>query len=216
MVMPGTIEVTDIEQEVLEDMTFLPLHVGNVLDEVRKLCPDAMPAEARRVGRDLLASWIARGWLEVASRDGQRPPVGIDGLLAFVDKRPLKATADRRPWVWLRLTDRAYLDVPALERDKDPYYEPPLDERVVAQFRRKQLVQLVAALAGLGALLWFMAQAKRAGAGPNDLGMGLAIVFVAAWVWGVSLLNWRCPSCRAYLGRPFNPRTCPKCSGRLR
>lgn len=40
------------------------------------------------------------------------------------------------------------------------------------------------------------------------LAMGLAAIF--------SLFNWRCPSCKKYLGRKMNQYYCPHCGVKLR
>lgn len=41
----------------------------------------------------------------------------------------------------------------------------------------------------------------------------LPAILVVAWVHGV---NWRCPSCNAWLGRFFNVKSCPSCNAELR
>jgi hypothetical protein len=40
-------------------------------------------------------------------------------------------------------------------------------------------------------------------------------VIFAAFI-GFSAFNWRCPSCKKYLGKDINSRTCKKCGTRLR
>ncbi len=42
---------------------------------------------------------------------------------------------------------------------------------------------------------------------------GFTGIFIIGFV--LSLLNWRCPSCRKYLGKQFNPKFCPKCGAEL-
>ncbi len=37
------------------------------------------------------------------------------------------------------------------------------------------------------------------------------VVFYAVF----SIMNWRCPSCRSYLGKGINPRFCSKCGAQL-
>ncbi len=50
---------------------------------------------------------------------------------------------------------------------------------------------------------------------PNStLSMVGLIVILAALAF--SFYNWRCPSCKGYLGRGFNPRHCHKCGCELR
>jgi hypothetical protein len=37
---------------------------------------------------------------------------------------------------------------------------------------------------------------------------GFSVIF---FCFVLTFLNWRCPECRAYLGREFRPRSCRKC-----
>lgn len=60
-----------------------------------------------------------------------------------------------------------------------------------------------------------------AAGGGGLLGLGQeAVLGVVAVVilgfFGFSLVNWRCPSCDAYLGQRLNPRRCPSCDTPLR
>ena len=41
------------------------------------------------------------------------------------------------------------------------------------------------------------------------------IVLIAAFI-GFSAFNWRCPSCKKYLGNDINKRICKHCGTRLR
>jgi hypothetical protein len=40
----------------------------------------------------------------------------------------------------------------------------------------------------------------------------LVVIFGAL---GLSFLFWRCPGCRAYLGKSFSPTSCPKCGAKF-
>ena len=44
---------------------------------------------------------------------------------------------------------------------------------------------------------------------------GAQVIIIAAFI-GFSSLNWRCPSCKKYLGNDMNRRVCRKCGSRLR
>ena len=65
-----------------------------------------------------------------------------------------------------------------------------------------------------------LAVAVAAGGGTvAGLGASAGFVVVVAVVlgfFGFSLVNWRCPSCDAYLGQRLNPRECPSCGRVLR
>jgi hypothetical protein len=41
-------------------------------------------------------------------------------------------------------------------------------------------------------------------------------VFVIGALWVFTLLNWRCPACKTYLGHTLNPVFCSSCGARLR
>ncbi|MDO9289164.1 MAG: hypothetical protein Q7T83_10270 [Thermodesulfovibrionales bacterium] len=44
---------------------------------------------------------------------------------------------------------------------------------------------------------------------------GLQAVIISAFI-GFTALNWRCPSCKKYLGKGIHRRMCRKCGTRLR
>ncbi len=46
--------------------------------------------------------------------------------------------------------------------------------------------------------------------------VAISIVFLGAVAAGFSWLNWRCPGCRAYLGKGLNPAQCPACGVALK
>ena len=85
---------------------------------------------------------------------------------------------------------------------------------VMAEFRRRWIRQLVATVAlALGLLLW--AGVSKAEGDGRPVTSTIVIVGVAA-VGIFSVVNWRCPSCRHYLGRTIYPRHCSGCGVRLR
>ena len=54
-----------------------------------------------------------------------------------------------------------------------------------------------------------------------DFGLPDAPFYIGAFVTCVVailpiLLIWRCPACRTYLGREFDPERCPVCGARFR
>ena len=44
---------------------------------------------------------------------------------------------------------------------------------------------------------------------------GLQVVIISAFI-GFTALNWRCPSCKKYLGKDISKRICRHCKTRLR
>ncbi len=89
-----------------------------------------------------------------------------------------------------------------------------------AEFKReyaaRQSRQIIVAIIVL-ALLTLMVFARG-----KELFLGLPVsvlmpasAILAAIAVGYSVLTWRCPACRAYLGRAVNQRRCRKCGVEL-
>jgi hypothetical protein len=92
------------------------------------------------------------------------------------------------------------------------------DPQVVAEFRRRRTRQLIAVVPFVAALIpLFMLE----DAGPEGLfgipavvvGSVCGAVVIAGFIF--SLMNWRCPACRCYLGKAISPRFCQKCGAQL-
>ena len=92
------------------------------------------------------------------------------------------------------------------------------DPRVIAEFKRRRTRQIIAVVPIVGALLpLFLLE----DAGPEGLfgipsvvvGSVCGAVVVAGFVF--SLINWRCPACKSYLGKAISPRFCQKCGAQL-
>jgi hypothetical protein len=72
------------------------------------------PATVRRVGRDLLATWDARGWLAVVDEPPDWPGVvatSIAELLELIDRAESLGVEFAGAGTWLRLTGEAHRDV---------------------------------------------------------------------------------------------------------
>lgn len=92
------------------------------------------------------------------------------------------------------------------------------DPNVVAEFRKRKFRQLLAAIPAIAAIVPLV---MSEGAGPEGV-WGLPIrvllpvccvVILAVVVF--SLFNWRCPACKAYLGKRMSPRFCSHCGAQL-
>jgi hypothetical protein len=86
----------------------------------------------------------------------------------------------------------------------------PDQATIIQQYRARRTRQI---LIGIGvlvavALLAFLAR-REAVFGP--IVFGVAVLGLVA-----SFFNWRCPACRRYLGRSFNPAFCPNCGTAFR
>jgi hypothetical protein len=92
-------------------------------------------------------------------------------------------------------------------------------QRIIREFARRQQRQLVLTLP----VVILMAGAVVAAEKGSGLLFGVSFavwapLVVAALVGVVvfSLVNWRCPACRGYLGKGFSPRFCPRCGVQLK
>lgn len=73
-----------------------------------------------------------------------------------------------------------------------------------AKYHRLLAIQVVMA-AALVAMLMF---GPKQPDGKPSLGV-LTVMCVVGW--GVTLFNWKCPSCSGYLGKALYHRSCPSC-----
>ena len=97
--------------------------------------------------------------------------------------------------------------------------ENKTDPKITMDFNRRRQRQLVALIPLILAFLPLFILDK---AGPKGLwgiptavlGPTCLVVVIAVLVF--SFVNWRCPSCKGYLGKAINPRFCQKCGVPLR
>lgn len=66
------------------------------------------------------------------------------------------------------------------------------------------------------ALVAFLFGDKGPSASLVETRLAWSAVAVVVAVLLFSFWNWRCPSCRSYLGKRGNPKHCPKCGVELR
>lgn len=92
------------------------------------------------------------------------------------------------------------------------------DKQAKQDFGVRQGRQILAVAIALFLVLFLAVIYKR----PDRFGefskaaiFGLQVVIISAFI-GFSALNWRCPSCKKYLGRDIHKRICRKCGARLR
>jgi hypothetical protein len=92
------------------------------------------------------------------------------------------------------------------------------DKQILREFRLRQSRQFLAIAVTLVLILFLALLNKR----PDLFGefsrntIFEAQIFVIAAFVGFSSLNWRCPSCKKYLGSDINRRKCKQCGTRLR
>jgi hypothetical protein len=110
-------ELTELEQDILGDMREDSHGVGELVGFIRSRDPAAPDAIIFTRLRALLATWIARGWLQLGP--GHRPRAGlasITDLLPWLDGHgPSVVGLDSEVVLpEVDLTRRAYADVPWL------------------------------------------------------------------------------------------------------
>ena len=81
-----------------------------------------------------------------------------------------------------------------------------------ASRRRRQTVSLIP----VGVLAAVTAMDGGGMLGLSDQAFLVVAGAVILGFFGFSLVNWRCPSCGAYLGQRLNPRECNACEATLR
>ncbi|MBI5196500.1 MAG: hypothetical protein HZA10_09275 [Nitrospirae bacterium] len=92
------------------------------------------------------------------------------------------------------------------------------DKQIARDFWMRQGRQLVAIAIALFLVLFFAVVYKRhdlfGGFSKNTL-ISAQLAVITAFV-GFTAFNWRCPSCKKYLGKDINKRVCRHCKAKLR
>ncbi len=94
-----------------------------------------------------------------------------------------------------------------------------MNDDIFRKFKRKRSVQdliLIMIFAALFGALWLSNNRGYFKDESVRLAVTVSICFVSIGGLLLYYLNWRCPSCRKYLGRQRNPRKCPRCGVQLK
>ena len=92
------------------------------------------------------------------------------------------------------------------------------DKQILRDFRLRQSRQILAVAIALFLVLLLAVLYKRPdrfGEFSKDILLAMQLMLISAFI-GFTAINWRCPSCKKYLGRDINRRVCKKCGTRLR
>ncbi|MBI4681808.1 MAG: hypothetical protein HY757_01710 [Nitrospirae bacterium] len=92
------------------------------------------------------------------------------------------------------------------------------DQQVKREFWLRQGRQLLAIAAALFLVLLLSVVYKRHdlfGEYSKNTLMAAQLVVITAFI-GFTAFNWRCPSCKKYLGKDIHKRACRHCKARLR
>lgn len=86
------------------------------------------------------------------------------------------------------------------------------NKKEYADRRRRQTVSLIP----IGGVAAATAMGGGGALGLSDQAFLTVVGVVILGFFVFSLVNWRCPSCGAYLGQRLNPRECNACGATLR
>ena len=92
MRQPASMELTPLESDFLGDLAQDDHALFEVFFFVRAHHRDADDAEVLRPGRELVATWLQRGWLAVLLADGLPPRPATGELLAIIDRHGVPGT----------------------------------------------------------------------------------------------------------------------------
>ena len=85
-------ELTRLETDLLGDMAQDDHALYEVFHFVRLHHPDADDTEVLRRGRELVATWLQRGWLAVLPNGTATPVQATEALLAIIDTQGIAGT----------------------------------------------------------------------------------------------------------------------------
>ncbi len=108
-------DLTALERDLLGDVAQDAHGLWEVFAFVRLHHRGLSEPELLQVGRDLLATWIARGWLALGAVEEGSPAIErIEELVPLVDRLGPRAMDTFEGVPWLELGAKAYQDVPWL------------------------------------------------------------------------------------------------------
>ena len=91
----------------------------------------------------------------------------------------------------------------------------PIKETFKKRKKRQIMIAVPLVLAVL--FLGFSSEQQTDVAGNNNQAyVTIACIVMVACGVIFSIINWRCPSCKSYLGKKFNPKFCSSCGTELR
>ncbi len=110
-------DLTQLEKDLLGDLNQDSHRSWEVFEFVRLHHPAASDNEVFTIGRELIASWTERGWLIVRDSSQQKSRADtVAQLLSQIDQMGRAATYAHDGTMLIDLTEKAYEDVPWLQR----------------------------------------------------------------------------------------------------
>jgi hypothetical protein len=109
-------ELSTLESDLIGDLSKDSHGLWEVFEFVKLHHPSGSDQEVFNRGRELLASWLARGWLRIAANP--KPPGGISesALLQVIDRLGSKAMLASDELPWIDLSEKAFRDVSWLRK----------------------------------------------------------------------------------------------------
>jgi hypothetical protein len=107
-------QLSPLEADFLGDLAQDDHALYEVFHFVRHHYPDATDAEVLRRGRELVATWLQRGWLAVRAGDAAEPAAATGALLTLIDEHGVAGTYHFDGAPRLVPTPAAYRDVERL------------------------------------------------------------------------------------------------------
>lgn len=101
---------------------------------------------------------------------------------------------------------------------KTPETEKKDEQRIMRKFAARRMRQIIAVAIALFFVLLLAAFYKRPdrfGNFSKDSLVMMQLLLIIVFV-NFTAFNWRCPSCKKYLGGDINRRACKRCGARLR
>lgn len=104
-------KLSTLEADLIGDMAQDDYDLWEIYQFVRHHYPKSSEEDVIAKGRNLLAEWSHRGWIEAYQNDVEKTPIRGEALLRLVDElgRQAGSPADRS--LRVSLTGRAYEDV---------------------------------------------------------------------------------------------------------
>ena len=105
-------QLTELESDLLGDLVGDDHSLHEIFGFVRLHQPNAEDSEVLRIGRELVATWVSRGWLALAGNGAMWGATrSIADLVPLVDSLGVDATRYFVGSPWIQLSPKAYADV---------------------------------------------------------------------------------------------------------
>jgi hypothetical protein len=103
--------LSELEKDVLGDLTQDAHELWEIYAFVHSSHPDLKEDEVIRRGRELIAAWVDRGWLQATRSRTNNDTLSGNELLTTVDELGPQVVDPQKGKILLRLTDLATNDV---------------------------------------------------------------------------------------------------------